>query len=598
MMRKRIGLLLLSLILWTGAVSMVYAVEGDENPSETVGAGEDDDKEDDDEDDNDESNTTAKTIAEIRQDAKEELEDYKVYLEPNDDQASRIDSILKEARSGINKMTTEDGIDSFVTKKKEEMYQVVNPSSDDSDDRDDEEENDNTPTTYSTNSKLVICDNWATPTAVAGQTVNVVIPITNMDVYDVTDIFVEPVLAEDAESFPFEIEKSSYMVQLDRLPGSGSIADPLERRQEITYVWKTRKDAVTGYKRLSFEVSFTNANGEIENATLELYINVEGKSSGNNQSVPRVIVTGYKTEPEIVHAGETFTLKVMLENTSEDTEVGNMKIEFEASEEGRDEKEVSAAFIPVAGSNTLFLNSIPAGQSKEITIDMTAKSDLAQNSYQLGMVLDYEDDTANAYTTSSSLSIPVKQDAKFDVSSIEVMPSTLIVGSEANVMFSIYNTGKTSLYNVTVSFEADSISGGDTFVGNIETGATGNVDAMVSGAAVTTDDGTVKIKISYEDVNGEASSVERTMTLIVEEEDFSDISDDFSVGEEEHSDNSGILSVLLILILLVAGVTAGVFGIRKWKANKKEKISRMLEEDKSYFDEMEKISLDEPEEKK
>jgi len=127
---------------------------------------------------------------------------------------------------------------------------------DDSDDDNDNNDNDNdAPVSYSTNSKLVVCDNWATPTAVAGQTVNVVIPITNMDKYDVTDIYVEPVLAEETESFPFEIEKSSYMVKLDRLPGADSIADPLERRQEITYVWRTRKDAVTGYKKLSFEVS-------------------------------------------------------------------------------------------------------------------------------------------------------------------------------------------------------------------------------------------------------------------------------------------------------------------------------------------------------
>ena len=472
---------------------------------------------------------------------------------------------------------------------------------DDSDDDNDNNDNDNdAPVSYSTNSKLVVCDNWATPTAVAGQTVNVVIPITNMDKYDVTDIYVEPVLAEETESFPFEIEKSSYMVKLDRLPGADSIADPLERRQEITYVWRTRKDAVTGYKKLSFEVSFKNANGDSENSTLELYVNVNGKNagSGNNQSVPRVIVTSYTTSPETVHAGEKFTLKAVLQNTSKDTAVGNMKIEFEATEGGADDKVTSASFIPVAGSNTLFLDSIPAGQSKEITIDMTAKSDLAQNSYQLGMSIDYEDDSANAFTTSSSLSIPVKQDAKFDVSSIEVMPSRLIVGSEANVMFSIYNTGKTSLYNVTISFEADSVSGGDTFVGNIDTGATGNVDAMLTGAAVTEDDGTVKVKISYEDANGEASTVERNMTLIVGEAEEESVSEDLIPDETEETESTGLLPLILIPVILIVGILAAVVTVRKVRERKKEKMLKILEQDKAYFSEMEKISLDDAEEKK
>lgn len=598
MMRKRIGLILLSLLLWTGAAVNTYAVEdGEEQETLSEGRTDNGDSEDD-EDDNGSDTEDTRTIAEVRQDAKDELDDYKLYLEPNEEQAAQLDAILKRARSYINGMTTADGIEEYVEKIKDEMYKVVNPSSDDDEDDEDDDEDD-TPTTYSTNSKLVVCDNWATPTAVAGQSVNVVIPITNMDVYDVRDIYVEPVLAEESESFPFEIEKSSYMVKLDVLPGSGSIADPLERRQEITYTFKTRKDAVTGYKKLTFEASFTNANGDIESATLELYVYVEGKSSsGSNQSVPRVIVTGYTTEPETVHAGEAFTLKVMLQNTSKDTEVGNMKIEFEATEEGSDDKVTSASFVPESGSNTLFLDSIPAGQSKEISIGMTAKSDLAQNSYQLGMSIEYEDESANAYNTSSSLSIPVKQDAKFDVSSIEVMPATLSVGSESNVMFSIYNTGKTSLYNVTVSFEADSVSGGDTFVGNIETGGTGNVDAMVTGAAVTEDDGTVKVKISYEDANGEVSTKEQTMTLMVTEEVFDDVMDDMMLDEEEEESGPGILPALLIVVILIAAVIVLTAVVKKMRAKKKEKALKLLEQDKSYFEEMEQISLDDSEEKK
>lgn len=590
MMRKRIGLLLLGLMLWAGTAVNTYAVETN---GETPAAGETDDDEDEDDD------AEKKSISEIRQDAKEELEDYVTYLEPTDEQKKELNSILKRAKSGISTMKTEDGINDYVIKIKSEMSKVVNPSSDDDDDEDDNDNDKDTTTTYSTNSKLVICDNWATPTAVAGKSVNVVIPITNMDVYDVHDIYVEPVLAEDSESFPFEIEKSSYMVKLDVLPGSGSIADPLERRQEITYTFQTRKDAVTGYKKLTFEVSFTNANGEIENGTLELYVYVDGKKSGGNtQSVPRVIVTGYTTEPETVHAGEAFTLKITLQNTSKDTEVGNMKIEFEATESGTDDKVTSASFIPESGSNTMFLDSIPAGESKEITIDMTAKSDLAQNSYQLGMSIDYEDDSANAFSTSSSLSIPVKQDAKFDVSSVEVMPSRLTVGSEANVMFSIYNTGKTSLYNVTVSFEAASVSGGDTFVGNIEPGATGNVDAMLAGAALTEDDGTVKIKIRYEDVNGEASTEERTMTLMVEEDTYDDVLDDMMPEEEEESGGFGAVKFLLIAVVLIGAAIAAVTGFRKVRAKKKAKALEMLEQDKTYFEEMEKMSLDNPTEKK
>ena len=58
------------------------------------------------------------------------------------------------------------------------------------------------------------------------------------------------------------------------------------------------------------------------------------------------------------------------------------------------------------------------------------------------------------------------------------------------------NTGKVTLYNVTASFAGDSIVPSDSYVGNIEPGQTGNVDAMVKGAAPTMDDGKIQITIS------------------------------------------------------------------------------------------------------
>ena len=101
--------------------------------------------------------------------------------------------------------------------------------------------------------------------------------------------------------------------------------------------------------------------------------------------------------------------------------------------------------------------------------------------------------------------IPVKQYAKLSTSTIDVMPDSMTVGSESNVMFGINNTGKVILYNVTATFESDSINTTDAYVGNIKPGETGNVDVMLTGINPTMDDGTVKISISYEDENGVAA---------------------------------------------------------------------------------------------
>lgn len=76
-------------------------------------------------------------------------------------------------------------------------------------------------------------------------------------------------------------------------------------------------------------------------------------------------------------------------------------------------------------------------------------------------------------------------------------------------MFGINNTGKVILYNVMARFEADSIQPSDAYVGNIKPGETGNVDTMLTAIAPTTDDGKVKIIISYEDENGVVSETKK-----------------------------------------------------------------------------------------
>ena len=96
------------------------------------------------------------------------------------------------------------------------------------------------------------------------------------------------------------------------------------------------------------------------------------------------------------------------------------------------------------------------------------------------------------------------------------MPDAVEVGSETNVMFGINNTGKVILYNVMARFEADSIQPADAYVGNIKPGETGNVDTMLTAIAPTTDDGKVKIIISYEDENGVVSETEKEMLLNVD----------------------------------------------------------------------------------
>lgn len=75
-----------------------------------------------------------------------------------------------------------------------------------------------------------------------------------------------------------------------------------------------------------------------------------GVSADGKSSVPRVIVTGFETNPETVHAGESFMLTLHLKNTSTATSVSNMLFEFDAAVEGKDSETTYESFLPTAGS--------------------------------------------------------------------------------------------------------------------------------------------------------------------------------------------------------------------------------------------------------
>ena len=449
------------------------------------------------------------------------------------------------------------------------------------------------PTT--TNNNIMVGGNWVTPVANAGSHVNVVLPVVNMGRTRVKNVVVTPQISEDAAKWPFEIETSNYSQTIDRLPGTDDGGTDMERRRELTWTLKTRKDAPSGYMPLSFQVTFENDDKSLSNVTLTSYVKVVGTtgvSADGKASTPRVIVTGFSTNPEQVHAGETFTLTLHMQNTSKATAVKNMVFDIQAASESTDTTYVAAAFLPTAGSSTVFVDKIAAGASKDISMEMEARSDLAQKPYVVNVKMNYEDESVNAYENTASVSIPVRQEARVDASSIEVMPESIEVGSEANVMFSVYNIGKTKLYNTSVKFVADSVSGGDTYLGNIEPGATANVDAYLSGAAPTMDEGIVKIVITFEDEAGEATTIEKEMNLFVTEP-F--IPDDMGMGDmmDPGMEEQGGFKLWYVLVPLAVIAVAAAVVIIVLKKKKKKAHAQELQELEEDFPELEEVELSE-----
>lgn len=450
-----------------------------------------------------------------------------------------------------------------------------------------------TGTVTTTTEFLTLADNWQTPSVSYGQSVNIVLPLINLGEEWLTDILVEPEVTNDVATWPFVPAATGYTQNFSEIPGCATklYEEALFNRREVTYTFTAREDVLTGYYPLKFKVWYSKDGIRCsEPAEVSVFVYCQGKpgsgrigmSEETNVSQPRIIVTGFETDPETVYAGDIFTLNIHVQNTSVDTAVNNVLFDLEAVEGGTEGTNGTtnsyAAFLPTSGSSAIYVSRMPAGSSQDLKIEMQAKADLSQKPYVVTVKMKYDTDLKADLTDEAKVSIPVKQESKYDSSTPEISPSDIMVGDQSNVMFQIYNTGKTTLYNVQVKFEADSVEGGDTFIGNLSPGATGNVDAMVTGIAATMDDGTVKAVITYEDEAGNQTRDEKDITIFVSEMSFDDGMMDMPMDDFVEEPSGPSTSTIVIIAVAAAAVLAAVIaGILKFR--KKKKAAKQLAED-------------------
>ena len=445
-----------------------------------------------------------------------------------------------------------------------------------------------TSVTKPTTEFLQVGNNWETPSVSYGQQVSIVLPIINLGSENLTDLVVKPVVSNDVKLWPFEPDATGYVQSFAEIPGNpygGNYEAGMFARRELTYNFTVREDVMTGYYPLSFEIWYTKAGVRCEEPeTVSVYVYTQGKpgaghiggDDGAVESKPRIIVTGFETNPKEINAGDTFMVTIHVKNTSKEKAVNNVLFDMQAVESGTEANTTYAVFLPTSGSSSVYTDSIGPGSEFDINIEMTAKTDLTQKPYVITVKMKYDSGKDVDLTDEAKVSVPVLQEAKYDTSDIEAMPASISIGSQSNVMFSIYNTGKTTFYNLQVKYEGDSIEGGDTFLGTLKPGETGSVDSMITAVAPSTGDGTIKAKISFENESGELVSFERNFALDVYEEVYMDP----SMPEDIPVDNQGGVNIGLIIGIAAAVVVAAVIIVIVTVRKKKKKAAALkLEEE-------------------
>ena len=406
-------------------------------------------------------------------------------------------------------------------------------------------------------------ENQSTPSANYSEVMNFDVNVRNTGYKTAYDVRVDMELSEDITKFPFEINDGNYDRQMGNMNPDQTVAVP--------FSMAVREKAKSGYYPIKFKIRYReNENGNFA-APIEdtFYVRVYGKDEDdsldseageNERTKARIIVDSFETDPAEIYAGQDFTLKVRMKNASNSIAASNILFTFE-SETVSD----SPVFTTVNGSNSVVVNSLAPGASDTLTIKFSSSPTAEQRSYTITINEQYDSPEFKNAKEAVKIAVGLKQEARLNTGTIEVMPDAISVGEESNVMFSINNTGKVMLYNVNAVFEADSIQKNECYVGNIEPGKSGNVDTMINGIAPTMDDGKVKLSITYEDENGKVSTVEKEIQLMVNEDqsmDESNVDDTWNSDDVQPEPSTtdklkhlaipvGIVGVVLAAVILV-----------------------------------------------
>ena len=406
-------------------------------------------------------------------------------------------------------------------------------------------------------------ENQPTPSANYSEVMNFDVNVRNTGYKTAYDVRVDMELSEDIAKFPFEINDGNYDRQMGNMNPDQTVAVP--------FSMAVREKAKSGYYPIKFKIRYReNENGNFA-APIEdtFYVRVYGKDEDdsldseageNERTKARIIVDSFETDPAEIYAGQDFTLKVRMKNASNSIAASNILFTFE-SETVSD----SPVFTTVNGSNSVVVNSLAPGASDTLTIKFSSSPTAEQRSYTITINEQYDSPEFKNAKEAVKIAVGLKQEARLNTGTIEVMPDAISVGEESNVMFSINNTGKVMLYNVNAVFEADSIQKNEAYVGNIEPGKSGNVDTMINGIAPTMDDGKVKLSITYEDENGKVSTVEKEIQLMLNEDqsmDESNVDDTWSSDDIQPEPSTtdklkhlaipvGIVGVVLAAVILV-----------------------------------------------
>ncbi len=361
------------------------------------------------------------------------------------------------------------------------------------------------------------------PIGHVGDGVTIYVPIKNTSGSALSDLSCSLDVSTDPAKFPFD-NPDATKTTLDvgafqKVTGGTLVAwnDKALAADEHAYfkISLTFTDGVTeGSYPITFNVKCSSGTTPI---TVNVYcrgIDTTGGSSSSGggssyKSKPKVIIESYQFEQNPIYAGDVVQLRLIVANTSNREAVTNLQLDYSCE---------GGAVIPApGGSSSIFLGTIDKNGARALTIDLQIAPDAEAKSQVLAVVLSYEGTKNRAdLEEKASVNVPILQKARVRINDPVVYDDPW-VGSNVAIGLSLYNLGKSPLYNCMVDIVGDDLKLEESyFGGNVASGSSMNADLSV--IPQVAGDIKAKVRVTYEDVYGNQTEELRPLNMTVNEE--------------------------------------------------------------------------------
>jgi hypothetical protein len=275
---------------------------------------------------------------------------------------------------------------------------------------------------------------------------------------------------------------------------------------------------------IPIEISYRSIGGHEHQAkeTITLTaqsIGVDPEEDEEKKGTPRVMLERHTLSEEQIFAGSTFTLALYIRNNAERS-VGNMKISLEsiqvpATGTGGGGGGGGTVFSPLDGSSSsFFVDEIAAKAQlvKEVTLFVDPNA--AAMTYTLPISLEFEDEDGNTFSVNESVNIPVLQETRMQVLSVDI-PKSAAAGQPVPLSMEFANTGRIALNNVFVEIVGDFPKENATyFVPRLEIGMSDFFQGMI----IPAEEGTISgsLVLTYLDALNQEVKIEHPFTMTIE----------------------------------------------------------------------------------